>query len=324
MDNYKIIKKLGYGMIGTVHLVEQNNKQYALKIEHVLKKNIKKNMKSNIWREIDFCQKLGNKYPNQFITLIDYDFIDNCKHTQKYRYNLDMFPENKQKELIKLNESDYCVRKIYTLVDTTLDKIVDKLTVNQTYSMIIQVIYILHILHRHGYIHGDLHLQNIGVIKTNETYIKIFNHNVPTFGYIYTAIDLGDVVNYKDLKNSERSKYNQIYYNEIPAIKYYIYYNDILNYIEKNNIKANFNKVYDTLKRFDKSNIIIQTTKNIDSQVYLFDVLYPEKYKQLLLGYNIQKQFYRKLSVEYVDILFFVKNENNDIKLINYFIDRVT
>ena len=35
MLEYKIIKELGYGMIGTVYLIETREKNYALKIENI-------------------------------------------------------------------------------------------------------------------------------------------------------------------------------------------------------------------------------------------------------------------------------------------------
>ena len=41
-DNIIIKKKLGAGMLGTTYLAEYKNKQYALKIQHILEKDKKK------------------------------------------------------------------------------------------------------------------------------------------------------------------------------------------------------------------------------------------------------------------------------------------
>ena len=83
-NTYKIIKELGHGMVGTVYLVSHNNIKYAYKIEHILPSEYKNYKNSNSKEEIDFSIKFANNYPNQFIKLIDYDFIKDCKHKQKY------------------------------------------------------------------------------------------------------------------------------------------------------------------------------------------------------------------------------------------------
>ena len=75
LSNYKIIKELGYGIFGNVYLIKNKteNKKYALKIQHVEKKDInlnnKSNNKSSIWREINFSLNFANKYPSQYVKL---------------------------------------------------------------------------------------------------------------------------------------------------------------------------------------------------------------------------------------------------------------
>ena len=46
-------------------------------------------------------------------------------------------------------------------------------------------------MHKEGYTHNDLHPGNIGIIYTDKKYIKIFDENVPTFGYQVNFIDYG-------------------------------------------------------------------------------------------------------------------------------------
>ena len=55
INNVKILKKLGNGMAGIIYLVLINKKRYALKIEKIAKKYVKKNSSSREWREIDFA-----------------------------------------------------------------------------------------------------------------------------------------------------------------------------------------------------------------------------------------------------------------------------
>ena len=76
IDDIRIGKKLGFGMVGTTYLAkDKDNNKYALKIEHVLPKDIKKSLASAIWREIEFANTMGKKYPDQFMKVYDYKII---------------------------------------------------------------------------------------------------------------------------------------------------------------------------------------------------------------------------------------------------------
>lgn len=66
-DDVKILKKLGAGVFGTTYLAKYENEQYALKIQHILKKDIKKSFKSALWREIDLF-----KYIDKLKKVISY------------------------------------------------------------------------------------------------------------------------------------------------------------------------------------------------------------------------------------------------------------
>jgi serine/threonine protein kinase len=53
IDQVKIIKKLGAGVIGTTYLATYKNNNYALKIQKILKQiKIVKNYKIDMWREL--------------------------------------------------------------------------------------------------------------------------------------------------------------------------------------------------------------------------------------------------------------------------------
>jgi len=58
-DDYKIIKEIGIGMMGTVYLVkDKSNNKYAMKIEKILKKHSNESLEYDIWREIEFSNKM--------------------------------------------------------------------------------------------------------------------------------------------------------------------------------------------------------------------------------------------------------------------------
>jgi len=86
-----IIKTIGIGSSGTVYLVKYKNKKYALKIQHILIEDTKKNMKSKIWKEIyfyNYINKLENKDKIFFVELYGYKIYDKCKHVQSVNINL--------------------------------------------------------------------------------------------------------------------------------------------------------------------------------------------------------------------------------------------
>jgi len=323
MDNYKIIKKLGYGMIGTVYLVKKDNVKYALKIEHILEKDVKKNLRASIWREIDFCMRFGNKHPEQFIELIEYDVIDECDHTQKYAFDLKNFPPKMIKEITALNESNYCVRRIYTLVDTSLNKIYYKLKINNFYSMMVQLSYTIYLMHKAKYIHGDLHSGNIGLIKTNKKNIKILDYSVPTFGWIFKAIDYGLVKHVKYLKSKEKKEYKFHMENEQQNLIYLLVETKFWNFVRKNKIKLDYKKDVAAFKKMDEYNIIKDLTDNENLQMLLFEILYPEKHQRLLLGNKFKKVYKINLSIPIEDIIFTIRSGSNSLKVIDYFMSKL-
>lgn len=210
IDNIKIIKTIGKGMHGTIYLVKDNkNNKYALKIEPVFKKDIKKSLSSPIWREIEFAKTMSKKYPNHFTKLYDYKIVNDCKHTQ----NLDLdfvnaMPKAQQAFYKKLYASPYCSIKLYSLIDMTLDDLLNswkKFDKEFFYDLIIQCVYVIYLINKEGYFHHDYHTKNIGIIKTTKKYITILNRKVRTHGVYVVALDYGLVLHKKfKLKDWEK------------------------------------------------------------------------------------------------------------------------
>lgn len=322
MDNINIIKELGHGMVGTVYLISRKNKKYALKIEHVLEKDLKNNNKSSVWREINFCEKFANKYPNQFIQLKSYDFLDNCKHKQHYDFSI----KKADKILAELQKSHYCSRKIFTLVDNTLYNIKHTLNKQQWYSMIIQVAYIGYLMHSHHYVHGDLHTSNIGIVKTDKKYMRIFGHNIQTYGLICKAIDYGFVMNKNDISNNkERKKYNLLVKDEINKLKYDLVETKLWDYIDKNKIKTtNFELLLKQIETTEEIKNIKKITSNENEHIFLFELLYPELFQRMLLKNNYKKTYSYQSRIPIEDIIFLIKNSHKGEKIIiEYFTNKL-
>ena len=81
--------------------------------------------------------------------------------------------------------------------DGVLSDIMTNLNKKQVYSLIIQISYAFHLMHINNYIHGDPFSKNICYKKTKLKKIKILDLDIPTYGYIFSLIDYGTIVNYK-------------------------------------------------------------------------------------------------------------------------------
>jgi serine/threonine protein kinase len=319
IGDYKIIKKLGSGQFGTTYLVEKDGKKYAMKMEKIYKKDIKKSFKSEVWREIDFASKLGKKYPNQFTRLYEYDIIDNCKHTQKY-------DEKFLQKFIDRTKSKFCSRKIYSLVDTTLDKYIDKVdSKNKFYSIIAQICYIIYLMNKNGYTHNDLHIGNIGIVYTDEEYVEIFGKSIKTYGILVKAIDYGAVLHYKypfgkNVFGLEKDIYNdninfelrdtlrdiiidiQDLEDKLYDLNPNIDLDDIIKRIYKSDIGKNIRKKYNTNDNRDVFAIFMLS----DSEKFIESVFGKNKKIKLKLWFSI-------------DDLLFILNNSSISKVGKYF-----
>ena len=110
--NYKKLKVLGVGMFGTTYLIEKDGIKYALKTQHILASQKKKDFKYELWRELDlynYISKLNKNDKKFFTQLYDYKIYNNCNHKQKRPFKI--FDTNKPfyKILSKLDKSTWCV-----------------------------------------------------------------------------------------------------------------------------------------------------------------------------------------------------------------------
>ena len=243
-DNVKILKKLGMGMFGTTYLCEYKNKKYALKIEHILEEDKKKNFNNQLWREIDlynYIDKMPKKDQIFFTKLHSYEIFGNCTHKQIRPDNVDMNDTKNEfvQKLKKLDESSWCIKYLMDYKGNTnlgdfLAKYSDKLKLEQVYSIILQIINIIILLRKGGYSHNDLHPGNIMISKTDRKYFTMNNKRIPFNGFQLSAIDYGEVLNKKFkikymgwrkdfIKNNERWLFDELYGRTLHVISSFDY-----------------------------------------------------------------------------------------------------
>ncbi len=331
IEDYKIIKELGHGIFGTVYLVRKNKKYYVLKIEKIPEKELKQNYKSSIWREIEFAKNFANKHQDNFIKLIEYDIIDNCEHKQKYSIPLEVFGKSGKELLLNKNKSTYCIRKIYTLIDTTVYDIIEELNKKQLYSIFIQICYAIYLMNKYGYVHGDLHTGNIGLVKTNKK-IKVFDKLIPSYGYQVKIIDYGSVLNkkYKLTKNvfgSEKKNFDLRFKYEILWSLSELIVN-LTQVWEKLDVTFNFEKLKKEFIKMPEYQVISKLVSDDENQILLFQIMYPDKFQKIILGDKFKKTIPVKLYLPFEDLIFLLNatpiKEITDLKTIaNYFIKQL-
>jgi len=261
----KIGKPIDKSILSSVHDCTLNGNKYIIKIAHVTKKEM-----NIIDNEIKFSLQFGNKYPEYFMQLIDYYFEEGCSHI---KISWDVLNPHKNMRTKVLDEykkrinQNLCSYKIYTKMDVILNNIMTKLTHVQIYSMLLQVSYIFKFMHKHNYIHGDLHVGNVGAMKTTmNTKIKLGPNIIRTYGYQYKLIDFGMSIYKKDVKSSYDKKR---FSNELDDKNY-----DGMLYAlttQINNDDHEFDDIIKTIKKTDEFSIIqeiVSTNKMIQHELY--------------------------------------------------------
>jgi serine/threonine protein kinase len=327
--NYTIISELGHGMFGTVYKIKYKDKYFAMKIEHVLDTDNTKDIKSAVWREIDFMENFARKHRDQIMQMYHYDFMDSCEHTQKYSNDLKNFDKYNQNKMKNLAKSKTCIRKIYELLDGKVQDIIYNLTSEQIYSFIVQIALIVKTLEKAKYIHGDFHSGNIGYIKTNQKYIKYGKLKIPTFGYIYKAIDLGSIMHptYK-LSNREKKWYKNLYKRELISslITSLINQEAYWDFVDENNIKLNLKKDMDKIKKskvYNTINTLFPDIKNEEYKFNLIEIMYPDKFQQIMFGKKYTNTLKHILYIDIFDIIFMYKCNFNCDKIVEYFYEKL-
>lgn len=321
--DYKTEKFLSEGSLGKVYLVSKKNKKYAMKIEYLFSKKDR-----SLLNELKFVKDVASKYPDQFMQLINYEFIKDCK--EDYPKIPDWVNDDEKQYFIKLRSSGLCIKKIYSLIDDTLSNLpISKMNMKQRYSMMIQLFYINYLIQHNGFVHGDFHHGNIGVIKTNKKNITVFDTKIPTFGYQFVAIDYGGVlhkdtisskVKYQQRDITERQHYTEMkIVDKLGIIKSMVSDEDYWNYLKKNNIVENdFEKDLKLILSQPEIKLLLGITKNRYMLWDLYRIMFTQKFQETILGNKFKKLIPNTYLLPIEDIMYFYMNFDNDKLLIEY------
>jgi serine/threonine protein kinase len=205
LNSIDVEEKLHSGMFGTTYLVKYKKEFYAMKIQHILKKDIKRNYGSGIWREVDLFEWVGklNKddilffcYPKAF------RIQEHCTHIQERPVKVDT--TNKKDEFAqmirKLDKSPICM--VIFMEYKGKVRLFDYLgrqdiPYHNLYSICLQYCKIVLLLKESGYYHGDLHTQNVMINTTQKENFTLNKCSIPYFGLQISAVDYGSVMHKK-------------------------------------------------------------------------------------------------------------------------------
>ena len=242
-SDIKLITKIGEGWSGSVYKCKIGNTNGIYKIEKINNYDLLDN-NSNYHRQIDFSINVGNKYPNKFLLLAQNGILHNCSYTSNIPSNMQ---EYLKKEKRKSNKIKTCAFLIYTpILDGTLRHIIDKLSNIEYKNMVKQIINSINIIHKNGYMHRDIHDENIMYKKINGA-------------YKWYIIDYGLIFNEKYKLNDTDIIVNKKYWkNDKIAFIYSILNKKILDVVEEKKIII---KNFDERVKYIKNNLILKNIK---------------------------------------------------------------
>lgn len=224
----------------------------------------------------------------------------------------------------ELFASPFCSIKITSIIDIMLHDIIYNISdKNIIYNLFIQVVYLSYLINKEGYYHRDLHPKNIGVVYTDDEYIRIFDKNIPTHGYILQAIDYGMVIHSKyELEEYEQTQLandNDLYQNV-----YKIIFKIMLKNLTTTYPDLDINQMVPISEKDQKKikkilNEYIQHSNYAYFEELLYKIIFFDKFQEQI-GISEKVEIFDFLTID--DVKYIFKNYHNLEQILRYLIDK--
>jgi serine/threonine protein kinase len=163
--NFKLKKKIGSGVMGSVFECEFNGKPYVAKLEKYNFKTQGNGLYSTYNRQIEFNENFVKKHSDKFLTLEFAGLINNCKFKQPIPKDWNFWDKEHRASWIKSQKTDTCSLLIYKpVLKYNLRELNDKNIINPAEDHIQifkQLLALVKLLNAAGYQHSDIHPGNI-------------------------------------------------------------------------------------------------------------------------------------------------------------------
>lgn len=334
----KKLKVLGEGAVGKVFLVKRDGAKYALKVEYIQPKFLKKG--EELYNELEFTRDVASQYPDQFQQLYDHELVKGCSEKLS-PIHANIRPALKQ-YLEKSRQAQICVYKLYSLVDTTLESLGSKCrrwSLAHIYSALLQILDMFQVMEKFEWVHGDFHPGNVGIRYTSRDYpLEIGGQPIKTHGTLLQLIDYGTLLNHRTLRSKhpfkgDKTHTEQQHYKIHSFVDKMVLFSPLMydfadyrKFIQTREIKINFEEnkkhffqlsEYKQLRRQKRF-------KNLDDTT-VFSILHllePQLVEQTVLEDQFERVHKPRLNVPIEDILYTYAHLSDTDKLIKYFVKR--
>jgi serine/threonine protein kinase len=324
LENLKIGREVGRGAYGVVYAATYNKKKYAVKVEKICQDDESAGLAVSVWRELEFSQTMSGLYPHHFMKCYGHHFSD-CggdKLWDDMKIPLTQIEAKHRPHFRALYKSKLCTTKIYPFIPSTLTQfLLSNHSSKKYYTVLIQVVYVAHLMAKNGYVHCDFTARNIGLMPTKAKTINILGHAVPTSGLHVVMLDYGLILHKKYvLTKDERER---LKFGDIRSLFCWITFN-----------YDNFRKAYEKHLRgvsfadpvkisvADRKLLACYTSEEWATQL-IYKLMYYVKYQKGLLGTKFAGAVRPTLHIPINTILYIIANIERLDLILKYMIDNI-